>query len=53
MVCHSWHIFWHTVSVVLKNDYDPPRMKKNKTLVTILAFAFHLVLLFWAFQQVS
>jgi|GEM_PF-2379161 len=36
-----------------KTDRDPPTMKKNKTFVTIFALAFHLALLFWAFQQMN
>lgn len=36
-----------------KTDRDPPIMKKNKALVTIFTLAFHLALLFWAFQQMN
>lgn len=34
-------------------ECGPPNMKKKKSLVTIFAFAFHLALLFWAFQQMN
>lgn len=34
-------------------DRDLLIMKKNKALVTVFAFAFHLALLFWAFQQMN
>ncbi len=36
-----------------QTDCDPPNMKKNKTIVTVFAFAFHLALIFWAFQQMN
>ncbi len=36
-----------------QTDCDPPIMKKNKALVTVFALAFHLVLIFWAFQQMQ
>ena len=36
-----------------KTNSDVLDMKKNKALVTIFALAFHLGLLFWAFQQMN